>query len=219
MSPFRLKDSLDLDDDAYPNGAVSAFSPVEKEMTSSTAIARENPSTLSLAMPSKSFTTDGDAHVKTTDGPRIGEKIEVSTSITSSFSGPTSKPASVAVTAATIPSFFSDKPASPNGSISNHSLFNFGNKMVSSTELTATSAPSREITKSGPIFGLEKVVSSKESGADAPLVTFGSNKIVDKVPPMPFTASTSVAGESNSLKFGASSDSQPGSSIRLVYVT
>ena len=75
-----------------------------------------------------------------------------------------------------------------------------------------------EITKSGPIFGLEKVVSLREPVADGPLVDFGSNKNVNKVPSTPFTAASSVVGESPFLKFGASFDSKLGSSIRLVYI-
>ncbi|KAJ1404788.1 hypothetical protein SESBI_26366 [Sesbania bispinosa] len=212
------EDSLDLDDDAYSNGAISSFSPVEKETISSTAmaekissgteaIAQENPSTFSVVMPSKSFTTDGEAHVRTAERPRVGEKVDASTTITSSISDPSYKPVTSAVTAATQTGFGSDKPASPNGSIANPPLFNFGSKAVSSTDLTSTGAPSKEINKSGPIFGLEP-------GADAPLVNFKTNKNVDKVPPpMPFTASTPVGSESTFLKFGACTDSKPESSV------
>ncbi|KAK7339782.1 hypothetical protein VNO77_20465 [Canavalia gladiata] len=50
-----------------------------------------------------------------------------------------------------------EKSTSPNGSIVNPPLFNFGNKVVPSTELTTTDAPSNHSTKLGPIFGLEKL--------------------------------------------------------------
>ncbi|KAG4397688.1 hypothetical protein GLYMA_10G194700v4 [Glycine max] len=213
------EDCLDLDDDAYLNRAVSSFSPVEKEMTSSTAvmgkttsgieaIALENPSALSVIMPPKSSIVDGEAHVGTADESRVGEKVDASTSMTSSILDPTFKP----FTAATQTSFGFDKPASPNGSIVKPS-FTFGDKVISLTEFMAPGAPSKDITKSGPIFGLEKVVSSKEPVADAPLVDFGSNKNVNKVPSTPFTAASSVVGESPFLKFGASFDSKLGSSI------
>ncbi|XP_061362293.1 nuclear pore complex protein NUP1-like [Gastrolobium bilobum] len=216
------EDCLDVDDDAHPNGAFSSFSPVEKEITFSTTmaekitsgtetIAQENSSALSVVMPSKSFTKDGEARVGTADGSRAVERVDVSTSKASFIPDPTFKPA--AVTAAIQTSFGSNKPASSNGSITNPPLFNVGNKVVWSTKSTATAAPSKEITKSGSIFGMEKVVLSKEPGADAPLVNFGTNGNVFKVPPMPFTASSSVGGESASLKFGASSESKLGSSI------
>ncbi|XP_061359498.1 nuclear pore complex protein NUP1-like [Gastrolobium bilobum] len=215
-------DCLDVDDDAHPNGAFSSFSPVEKEITFSTTmalkitsgtetIAQENSSALFVVMPSKSFTKDGEARVGTADGSRAVERVDVSTSKASFIPDPTFKPA--AVTAAIQTSFGSNKPASSNGSTTNPPLFNVGNKVVWSTKSTATAAPSKEITKSGSIFGMEKVVLSKEPGADAPLVNFGTNGNVFKVPPMPFTASSSVGGESASLKFGASSESKLGSSI------
>ncbi|KAG4395295.1 hypothetical protein GLYMA_20G195200v4 [Glycine max] len=213
------EDCLDLDDDAYPNGAVASFSPVQKEMTNSTAvmekttsgteaIAEENPSALSVTMPPKSSTIDGEAHVGTADESRVGEKVDAYISTTSSILDPIFKP----FTSATQTSFGFIKPASPNGSIVKPS-FTFGNKVVSSTEFMAPGAPSMEITKSGPIFGLEKVVSLREPVADGPLVDFGSNKNVNKVPSMPFTAASSVGGESPFLKFGVSSDSNLGSSI------
>ncbi|KAK7391556.1 hypothetical protein VNO78_19972 [Psophocarpus tetragonolobus] len=218
------EDCLDLDDDAYPNGAVSSFSPVEKEITSSTAVlekstsgteanAQENPSALSV-MPPKSSTVDGEAHVGTANESRVGEKVDVSTFTTSSTLDPTFKP----VIAATLTSFGFDKPASSNGSIAKPPLFTFGNKVASPAEFMAPGAPSEEITKSGPVFGLEKAVSSKEAVTDAPLADFGSNKNVNKVPPKPFTASSSVGGESPFLKFGAYSDSKLGSSISLTTV-
>ncbi|ESW16194.1 hypothetical protein PHAVU_007G136500 [Phaseolus vulgaris] len=152
------EDFLDLDDDAYPNGSVSSFSPLEKEMISSTAVmgetnsgteanVQENPSAISLIMPPKTSIID----------------------------------------------------------------------VVSSREFTAPIAPPKEITKSGPTFGLAKVVSSKDLVADAPLVEFGSNKNVKKVSPIPFTASSSVGAEPSFLKFGAS-DSNLGSSIRTTTV-
>ncbi|MCI37868.1 cell wall protein AWA1-like, partial [Trifolium medium] len=107
--------------------------------------------------------------------------------------------------------FGSDKPALPNGSTANPSLFNFANKVISSPELTTSVASSKEITISAPVFGLEKVVPSKDTGADAPSVNLDTNQNVFKVSPNPFTAS-SVGGEST-LKFGASFDSNPGGSI------
>lgn len=207
MSPL-LKNSLDLGDNAYR--AVS-FSSAEKETKSSTviedkvssgseAIAHESPSTSSVVLPSTRFTIDAQAHVKTTDGG-----AHVKTTV-----------ATVAVTAPTITTFGSDKPALSNGSTANPSLFNFANKNISSAELSTSVASSKEIAKSAPVFGLEKVDPSKEAGG--PSVNFDTKQNVFKVPPIPFTASSSVGGESTP-KFGASFDSQPGGSIRLVYVS
>ncbi|XP_027364074.1 nuclear pore complex protein NUP1-like isoform X2 [Abrus precatorius] len=222
------EDCVDLDDDAHPNGNACSFAPVEKEMTNSItviektasgtkAIAQENPSSLPVARATQSA-IDGKAHFGTTDVFRVGEKVDVSTSLTLSFPDPTSKPVMASVTAATQASFGLDKPASSNGSIANPPLFNFGNKVVSPAELMAIGAPSEEITKSGPVFGLEKDVSSKKHVADAPFVNFGSDKNVDKVSPMPFTALSSVHGESTFLKSSASSESKLGSSISSTIV-
>ena len=87
--------------------------------------------------------------------------------------------------------------------------FNFGNKVAPSTEQTSGDAASREYSKSGLIFGLEKVISSKELGADAPLVNFGTNKNADNVPLALFTFSSSTAGDSAGFKFGVSSYLKP----------
>ncbi|OIW13158.1 hypothetical protein TanjilG_07764 [Lupinus angustifolius] len=206
------EDCLDLDTDAYPNGAVSSVFPVENKMTRLTAIAvkdisstesiaQEKTGPLSVVMPSKSSTLGGEAHAGTddsADGSRVGAKVDVSTSMTSSIPDPTFKPS----TADTQTSFGSHKLASTNGSIAIPPVFNFGNK----------AAPSKEMTNSGSIFGLEKVVSSKQLGADVSFVNFGSNGNVDKVPQMLFTSSL-VGGESTFPNFGASSDSNLGSSI------
>ncbi|KAE9619226.1 hypothetical protein Lalb_Chr02g0150891 [Lupinus albus] len=206
------EDCLDLDDDAYPNGAVSSVFPVENELTrpaamavkdtsSTEAVAQENTHLLSVVMPSKSSTIGQEAHIETediTDGSRVGAKVDVSTPTTSSTPDQTSKPA----TADTQTSFGSHNPAPPNGSIAIPPVFGFVNKV----------APPKELTNSGSIFGLEKVVSSKEFGADVPLVNFGSNGNVDKVPQMPFTSS-SVGGESTFPSFSSSSDSKLGTSI------
>ncbi|XP_020222217.1 nuclear pore complex protein NUP1 isoform X1 [Cajanus cajan] len=212
------EDCLDLDDDAYPDGAGS-FSPVEKEMTSSIvvikettsgteAIEQQNPSALPVIMPPKSSTIDGEAHIRTADESMVGEKVDASTSTTSSIPDPTFKP----FTEATQTSFGFEKP-SQNGSIAKPPLFTFGNKVVSSTELTAPGAPSKEIAIPGPIFGFEKVASSKEPVADVPLVDLCPNIFFNKVPPMPFSASSSVDGKSTFLKLGASSDLKLGSLI------
>jgi len=206
LSPL-LKNSLDLGDNAYR--AVS-FSSAEKETKSSTvigdkvssgseAIAHESPSTSSVVLPSTRFTIDAQAHVKTTDGG-----AHVKTTV-----------ATVAVTAPTITTFGSDKPALSNGSTADP-LFNFANKNISSAELSTSVASSKEIAKSAPVFGLEKVDPSKEAGGLS--LNFDTKQNVFKVPPIPFTASSSVGGESTP-KFGASFDSQPGGSIRLVYVS
>ncbi|KAK8467727.1 hypothetical protein PHAVU_007G136500 [Phaseolus vulgaris] len=206
------EDFLDLDDDAYPNGSVSSFSPLEKEMISSTAVmgetnsgteanVQENPSAISLIMPPKTSIIDGKAHIGTAYKSKVGEKVDASIFTTSSILDPTYKPVT----------------ATPNGSIAKPPLFISGNKVVSSREFTAPIAPPKEITKSGPTFGLAKVVSSKDLVADAPLVEFGSNKNVKKVSPIPFTASSSVGAEPSFLKFGAS-DSNLGSSIRTTTV-
>ncbi|XP_047157661.1 nuclear pore complex protein NUP1-like [Vigna umbellata] len=196
------EDFLDLDDDDYPNGAVSSFSLLEKEMTSSTAVTgetnssheateQENPSAMS-----KTSTIDGNAHIGTAYKSKVGEKVDVSIFSTSSNLDPTYKPVT----------------ATPNGSVVKPPLFISENKVVSSREFTAPSAPPKEITKSGPTFGLEKVVSSKDRAADAPMVEFGSNKNVNKVLPVPFTASSSIGAEPSFPKFSASV-SNLGSSI------
>ncbi|KAG4982997.1 hypothetical protein JHK87_027746 [Glycine soja] len=212
------EDYLELDDDAHPNGAVSPFSTSGKETTVSTAVADkttsaigtavlEKPPCSSVLMPSKSFTIDGKPQVRTADGSKVEKKVDVPTSITSSVSDPIFKP----ISEASNTSLGFNKSTTPNGSVANPPLFNFGNKVVPSMELTAADAPSKYSTKSGPLFGLEKVPLSKEPGADAPLVNSGFNKNGGNVLQVPVTFSSSV-GESAVFKFG-SSDSKPISSI------
>ncbi|KAK7279079.1 hypothetical protein RJT34_24123 [Clitoria ternatea] len=232
---FRMsahEDYLELDDDAYLNGPVSPFSSAGKETTVSTAVAEKTTSATettaqrspgsSVLMPATSFTIDGKSHVRSSDGSVVDEKVNVPNPITSSVSDPTFKPAMGAISSASNSSLNSDKFMSLNGSVG-PPLFSFGNKVVSPTEPTATDAPSKESTKSGPMFGLDKGASSKEPGADASLVNFGFNKNVDNVPQVPFTFS-SVGGESavfkfgTSDKFGTSSDSNSGSSLRSTTV-
>jgi len=221
-----VKDYLELDDDANPNGAVSPFSTSGKETTVSTALADktaasietaglEKPLGSSVLVPSKNFTIDGKPHVRTADGSIVEEKVDASTFITSSVSDPMFKPTTGAITTASNTSLGSNKSTTSNGSVAKSPLFNFGNNVVPSTELTAAVAPSKDTTKPSPLFGLEKVASSKESGAEVPLVNSGFNKIVDKVPQVPFTFSSS-GGEST--VFISSYDSNPRSLIRLVYV-
>lgn len=159
------------------------------------ATEQENPSALS-----KTSTIDGKAHIGTAYKSKVGEKVDVSIFSTSSNIDPTYKPVT----------------ATPNGSVGKPPLFISENKVVSSKEFTAPRAPPKEITKAGPTFGLEKVVSSKDRVTDAPLVEYGSNKNVNKVLPVPFTASSSIGAEPSFLKFSASV-SNLGSSIRLVY--
>ena len=215
---------MELDDDALPNGAVSPFSTSGKETTVSTAVADktisavetavlEKPPGSSVLMPSKSFTIDGKPQVRTADWSKVEKKVDVPTSITSSVSDPIFKP----ITAASNTSLGFNQSTTPNGSVANPPLFNFGNKVVPSMELTAADAPPQDSTKSGSLFGLEKVPLSKEPGTDAPFVNSGFNKNVGNVSRVPVTFSSSV-GESAVFKFGSSSDSKPISSIRLVYV-
>ncbi|CAK8572926.1 unnamed protein product [Lathyrus sativus] len=205
------ENSPDLDDNAYR--AIS--SPAEKETRSSTAmvdkissgsdvIAHKSPSTLSMVLPSTSFTKVG-------EGPNADEKFEVSP-----ISDPNNNAATIATTAVTVTAFGSDKPASPNGSISNP-LFNLENKIISPAEISTSVASSKETAKSASVFGLEKAVPSKEGGPDASPVNFDTNQNVFKVPPIPFTTSSIVGGES-SLKFGASFGSQPGGSTSFTTV-
>ena len=92
---------------------------MEKTTSGTEAIAEENPSALSVTMPPKSSTIDGEAHVGTADESRVGEKVDASTSMTSSILDPTFKP----FTAATQTSFGFDKPASPNGSSSSYRTY------------------------------------------------------------------------------------------------
>lgn len=220
-----LKDYLELEDDAYPNGDVSSFT-TGKQTIVSTAVAEKTtcvtentvkemtPGT-SVIMPSKSCTVDGEP-LGTADGSKVDEKVNVPNSITSSIPDPTFKPAVGAFTEATHTILGSNKFGSPNGSAANPNLFNFGNKVVSSIEHTAADVASKESTKSGPIFGLKKADSSNESSANVPVVNFSINKNVDNVPQVPFNFSSSVGVESSGFKFGAS-DSKP-ISIRLVCV-
>ncbi|KAE9589797.1 hypothetical protein Lalb_Chr21g0312741 [Lupinus albus] len=194
------EDCLDMDDDAYSNGDMSYVLPDDNKMTSPTAMAvKDTFGTESVAQEKAHVGTDDSA-----DGSRVGAKVDVSTSMTSSIPDPTFKPA----TAATETSLGSHKPASPNGSSAIPPVFNFGNEM----------APSKDLTNPGTIFGLEKVVSSKELDADVPLVNFGSNGNAGKVPHMLFTSSP-VGGESTLPNFSASSDSKLGSSISSATVS
>nr|KYP51934.1 hypothetical protein KK1_026143 [Cajanus cajan] len=190
------EDYLELDDDAYPNGAVPTFSTLGKETTVSASVADrttpaigtavpEKPPGSSVLMPSKIFTIDGKPHVRTADGSKVEEKSDVPTSITSSASDPIVKPTTGASTAAFNTNLGSNKSTTPNGSVANAPTFNFGNKVVPSTEMTAADAPSKDSTKSGPLF-------------------------------VPFTFSSSV-GESAVFKFG-SSDSKPKSTISSITV-
>ncbi|XP_050914680.1 cell wall protein AWA1 [Lathyrus oleraceus] len=176
---------------------------VDKISPGSDVIAHESPSTLSMVLPSTSF-------MKVGEGPKADEKFEVSP-----ISGPNNNAATFAIT--TVTGFGSDKPALPNGSISNPSLFNLENKIISSAEISTSVTSSKETAKSALVFGLEKAVPSKEGGPDAPPVNFDTNQNVFKVPPIPFTTSSIVGGES-SLKFGASFDSQSGGSISFTTV-
>ncbi|KAE9592408.1 hypothetical protein Lalb_Chr19g0128991 [Lupinus albus] len=219
------EDYLEMDEDAYPNGALSSFPLSGKETTGSTAVADKTTSSTatilqkplgsSIVMPSNSFAVDGKPHVGTVDG----EKVDVLTSRTSSIFDLTFKPVIAAATAATQTIIGSDKSAPPNGSLANPPLFNFGNKVVPSMEPTSANSLSKECTNSGPVFGLEKVVSSKEPGADAPLVNFGINKNIQNAPQVPFTFSSSVGGELNGVKFGGASDSNMKTSISSTTVT
>ncbi|XP_061353684.1 nuclear pore complex protein NUP1-like [Gastrolobium bilobum] len=154
-----------------------------EETTGSTAVAekttsatetdvQEIPPASSVVLPSKSFTTDGSPPVRSADGSTFGQKVDIPTSINSSIPDPTFKPTMGAVSVAAHTILGSEKFNSQNGSVVNPPLLNFGNKVVQSTEVTAADAPSEESTKSGPIFGLDKVASSKEPGADAPLFNF-----------------------------------------------
>ncbi|WVY96176.1 hypothetical protein V8G54_028327 [Vigna mungo] len=217
------EDYLDLDDDTSPNGAVSPFSTSGKETSVSTALADKTASSIeptvlekppgsSVLVPSKIYTVDGKPHVRTADGSTVEEKVDVSSYLTSSVSDPIVKPTTGASTVASNTSLGSNKSTTPNGSVINSPMFNFGNKVVPSTDLAAAVAPSKDSTKPSSLFGLEKVASSKEPVTETPLVNSGFNKIVDKVPQVPFTFSSS-GGESTVFKFGSSSDSKPKSLI------
>ncbi|OIW01468.1 hypothetical protein TanjilG_19394 [Lupinus angustifolius] len=215
------EDYLEMDEDAYPNGAASSFPLSGKETTGSTAVADKTTATSlqkplgsAIVMPSNNFAVDGKPHVCTVDGV----KVDVLTSRTCSISDLT-KPVIAAATVATQTNIGSDKSAPPNGSLANPPIFNFGKKVVPSMEPTAANSPPKESTNSGPVFGLEKVVSPKEPGADASLVNFRINKNVVNVPQVPFTFSSSVGGDFNGVKFGAASDSNLKSSISSTTVT
>ncbi|XP_058724373.1 nuclear pore complex protein NUP1-like isoform X2 [Vicia villosa] len=218
---FRMsaqEDYLELDDDAYPNEAVSPFSTSEKETKGSTAAAdktvsaiekpvQKMPPVSSEVTSSKSFTADG--KLCTADGSIVAKKVDTPTSITSSIAtDPTVKPSMGEVKSSTLTILGSDKSSSPNGSAANLPLFNSGNNFVPSTELTGADAQSKESTKAGPVFGLDKAAPSKETSADATSVNFGFNKNIDSIPQASFTFSSSAGGDSTLFKFGGASDSK-----------
>ncbi|KAL1342273.1 hypothetical protein HN51_028842 [Arachis hypogaea] len=185
------EDFLDLDDDAYPNGAVSSFPAAEKETSGSIATAEK---TTSLTG-SKNLAVDGEGYVGAA-ATRVGEKVDISTSITPSIPG-ANNPVTVGITEATKISFGSEKPASPNGSVANPAMFNFASNVVSST---ATGAPADNLTKSAPIFGLEKV----------PQVPFSSSSPGEGFSPVKFGASDSMAGNFvSSTTVAGTTDSRP----------
>ncbi|QHN78553.1 Nuclear pore complex protein [Arachis hypogaea] len=185
------EDFLDLDDDAYPNGAVSSFPAAEKETSGSIAMAEK---TTSLTG-SKNLAVDGEGYVGAA-ATRVGEKVDISTSITPSIPG-ANNPVTVGITEATKISFGSEKPASPNGSVANPAMFNFASNVVSST---ATGAPADNLTKSAPIFGLEKV----------PQVPFSSSSPGEGFSPVKFGASDSMAGNFvSSTTVAGTTDSRP----------
>ncbi|XP_045816724.1 nuclear pore complex protein NUP1 isoform X3 [Trifolium pratense] len=209
----------DDDDDACPNGAASPFSTSRKDTKGSTAVAektasaiekpvQETPPGSSVVMSSKSFTADG--KLRTHDSLIVDEKVDAPTSITSSIAaGPTVNSNMGAVKTSKHTNLSSDKPTSPNGSVADPPLFNFGNNFVPSTELTGADDQPKESTKTGPVFGLDNAAPSKETSAtDAPSVNFGFNKNNDSVPLVPFTSSSSVGGDSTFFKFGGAPDSK-----------
>nr|XP_027189839.1 nuclear pore complex protein NUP1-like isoform X3 [Cicer arietinum] len=219
---FRMS-AHELDDDDYPNGAVSHFSSSGEETKAFTAVAektafdiekpvQEMPPDSSVVMSSKSFIAG--SNLRTADVSIVDEKVDTPTSITSSIAADsTIKPNAGAVKALTHTTLGSEKSTSPNGSVANPPMFSFGNNFVPSTELTGADAPSKESTKTGPIFGLDKSAPSKETDTDAPSINFGINKNIDSVPQAPFTFSSSVGGESTIFKFGGASDSKLRNSI------
>ncbi|XP_028799423.1 nuclear pore complex protein NUP1 [Neltuma alba] len=213
---FRMSahEYLDLDDDAYPNGDVSSLSS-EKQMTDSSNAAKkavatetdtkEVPAASPVAFSLTSPKADGQTPNGTGDGSLVGEKGGLSTSTTTSSPPLTFKPDGATGAAAMESIFGSGKSTSLNGSVVAPPLFSFGSKVASS--------PSKESGKSGLLFNFgDKVVSSKESVADAPVFNFGGNKNFDMVQQMPMTCSSSVGAES-AMKFGAGSDSKLGNSV------
>ncbi|CAJ2673569.1 unnamed protein product [Trifolium pratense] len=216
---LELDDDDDDDDDACPNGAAAPFSTSRKDTKGSTAVAektasaiekpvQETPPGSSVVMSSKSFTADG--KLSTHDSLIVDEKVDAPTSITSSIAaGPTVNSNMGAVKTSKHTNLSSDKPTSPNGSVADPPLFNFGNNFVPKTELTGADDQPKESTKTGPVFGLDNAAPSKETSAtDAPSVNFGFNKNNDSVPLVPFTSSSSVGGDSTFFKFGGAPDSK-----------
>ncbi|MED6205907.1 hypothetical protein PIB30_022035 [Stylosanthes scabra] len=184
------EDFLDLDDDAYPNGAVSSFPSAEKE-TRGSIMAEKTTSVTG----SKNFAIDGEGHVGSA-ATRVGEKVDIPRSITSSVPGTTFNPVPVGITSAAKISFGSEKLATPNGSVANLPVFNFDSNVVSST---TTGAPSDNPTKSAPTFGLEKV----------PPVPFSSST-PEVFKPVKFDASDSMAGNLvSSTTVAGATDSVP----------
>ncbi|MED6109736.1 hypothetical protein PIB30_036385 [Stylosanthes scabra] len=185
------EDFLDLDDDAYPNGAVSSFPAAEKETRGSITMAEKTTSMTG----SKNFAIDGEGHVGSA-ATRVGEKVDIPRSIASSVPGTTFTPVPVGITSAAKISFGSEKPATPNGSVVNPPVFNFGSNVVSST---TTGAPSDNPTKSAPTFGFEKV----------PPVPFSSST-PEVFKPVKFDASDSMAGNLvSSTTVAGATDSMP----------
>jgi hypothetical protein len=199
---------LDDDDDAYPNENASPVSTPAAEKTTF-AIEKpvqETPPGSSAVSSSKSFIADG--KLRNADGSIVDEKVDTPTPITSSIvAGSTAKANTGSVKASTHTILDSDK-STLNGSAANPPLFNLGKSFVPSTELSGADGQSKESTKTGPLFGLDKAAPSKETSVDAPSFNFGFNKNIDSVPQVPFTFSSSVGGESTFSKFGGASDSK-----------
>ncbi|KAK4284009.1 hypothetical protein QN277_000900 [Acacia crassicarpa] len=221
---FRMsahEEYLDLDDDVYPNGSASSLSSekqtidstiVAKKSVATETVAKEGPTASLVAVSFKSPRVDDQTPNGTTgNGSIIGEKVGLSNSTTLSSPALTFKS-----DGATESIFGSGKSTSLNGSATAPPFFNFGSKVASSTEVTTIEAPPKESRKPSSLFSFgDKIVSSKESVADAPTHNSGANKNFDQGQQMR-TPLSSVGAESASMKFGAASDSKLGNSVSSI---
>ncbi|CAL5206779.1 unnamed protein product [Lathyrus oleraceus] len=236
---FRMsahEDYLELDDEAYPNEAVSPFSTSEKETKGSTVAADKTVSAIekpvqkmppgsSVLTPSKSFTAAGKP--STADGSIVAKKVDTPTSITSSVAtDPTVKPKSTK----TGPVFGLDKAAPSKETSADATPVKFGfNKNIDSVpqaSFTFSSSAGSEstffkfggasdsklssissITVAGVVDSVPKVLESNNADVKASIVSEVAAQSSE-----PSAASTSLStSPANIFTFGNSSSQNNGS--------
>lgn len=201
----------------------------EKQMTDSTIVAnkavaietvtKEVSTTLPEAISFKSPRVDDQIANGISDGSMVGEKVGLSTSTTSSSPALTFKLDGAKFAAATESIFGSGVSTSLNGLVAAPPMFNFGSKGASSTELPSVEASQSESGKPSLLFSFaDNGGSSKETVAHAPTSNFGAKKNFDKDQQVPLASASCVDAESSGVKFGASSDSKLGNSIRYYLI-